>query len=616
MRNWTMTWCLVLWVCVPSATSRELSDSSNFIHWHEWGESAFQKAQTEDKLILLDLTAVWCHACHVMDETTYVEPDIVTILNASVVPVRVDTDRHPDLEARYRAGGWPTTNILLPTGEILFQANAMTPSELKDLLNEMIQLYDQDKTDLRKQAQVLWNRVQQSLESDYAEQVISRDMVDHAVAFMKNQFDAEHGGFRKAPKFFEPEAVSLALAMGFVNRDVELTTMGLHTLDRQQALLDPVWGGFYRYAEQADWTAPHYEKMLTIQARNLHNYLEAFQLTQNPSYRSIADTIVNYVWDFLTDHTHAQFWESQDADLRSSDGTTLLAGSEYFALTVEERNTKGQPRIDRRVFTGSNAGMAEVFLEASWILRRPELRELAIQVIKKLDEERWNAGQGLLHVSRGEEVAVTGLLSDHMQLGRALVAAFQSTGERSFLNRSEQLAANTRDLLEDSQSGGFFDRVPNQQGLGLLKMPIKSALENLHTALWYLDLFHLTQRHDYQMTVQRTIGAVISANHPVPIALMGKTVDRWYRGSVHVAVVGVPDHPSSLALMEEGHRFYYPGKLLRQFNPEQEPPRWGEISFPYHGQPVAFACTDRLCSPPVASPKDLHASILNVVGQK
>jgi len=269
MRNWVMTWCLVLWMGVPFAASRELSDSSERIHWYPWGEAAFQKAQVEDKLILLDLTAVWCHACHVMDETTYVEPDIVTILNRSVVPVRVDTDQHPDLEARYRAGGWPTTSILLPTGEILFQANALTPAEMKELLHEVIQRYAQDKADLRQQAQVLWKKIQQPPASQNSEQKISRDMVDHAVRFMKNQFDAEHGGFRNAPKFFEPEAVSLALAQGFLHKDVELTHMGLHTLERQQVLLDPVWGGFYRYAEQADWTEPHYEKMLTIQAGNL-----------------------------------------------------------------------------------------------------------------------------------------------------------------------------------------------------------------------------------------------------------------------------------------------------------------------------------------------------------
>lgn len=616
MRNGIVIWSLVLWLFVPPSASRGLSGSEDIIHWYEWGEAAFQKAQAEDKPILLDLTAVWCHACHVMDETTYVEPEIVTILNSSVVPVRVDTDQYPDLEARYRAGGWPTTSILLPTGEILFQANALTPGEMKELLHEVIQRYTQDKADLRQQAQALWKKVQQRPGTDYSEQAISPDMVNHALAFMKNQFDAEHGGFRAAPKFFEPEAVQLVLALGFVNKDHQLTHMGLHTLDRQQALLDPVWGGFYRYAEQNDWTDPHYEKMLTIQAGNLQNYLEAFQLTHNPSYRTIANSIVNYVWSFLTDHTHAQFWESQDADLRASDGSTLLTGSDFFPLSAAERHAKGQPRIDRRVFTGSNAGMAEVFLDASWILERPELRGLALRIIRKLDEERWNGGQGLLHVSPGEGVTVSGLLSDHMQLGRALVAAFESTGETAFLTRAEHLAARTRDLLEDSQGGGFFDRAPDQKGLGLLKMPIKSSQDNLQTALWYLDLFHLTQKPDYQLTAQRTIRAVISAKQPVPIALMGKAVDRWYRGSVHVAVVGVPDDPRTLAFMTEGRRFYYPGKLLRQFNPEQEPPQWGEISFPYHGQPVAFACTDRLCSPPVGSPEDLHSSILDVVGQQ
>lgn len=615
MRNRTVTWCLILWIVVPLSVFGEPSDTLDRIHWYEWNETAFHKAQVEDKLILLDLTAVWCHACHVMDETTYVEPEIVTLLNNSIVPVRVDTDQHPDLEARYRAGGWPTTSILLPTGEILFQANALTPGEMKELLHEVIQRYAEDKADLRLQAQILWKKILEPPVNQKSEPAISRDMVDHAVEFMKNQFDAEHGGFRNAPKFFEPEAISLALAQGLIRKDGELTHMALHTLDRQQALVDPVWGGFYRYAEQADWSEPHYEKMLTIQAANLRNYLEAIQLSNHPSYRTVADSIVNYVWNFLTDHAQAHFWESQDADLRSPDGATLLSGSEFFALDVEKRTIQGHPFIDRRVFTGSNAHMAEVFLKASWILDRPELYDLALRVIRKLDKDRWHADRGLLHASTDDGVAVAGLLSDHIQFGRALVAGYQAAGDNALLQRAEELAAITQKLLEDAESGGFFDRVPEQQGFGLLKMPLKPALENFYTALWYLDLFHLTQRREFKVTAERTIRSVISRQQPVPIALMGTVMDRWFRGSVQIAVVGEPNDPRTLALIEEGRRFYYPGKLLRRFNPEQEPPHWGKITFPYHGEPVAFACTDRLCSPPVKFPEDLHENIFNIVDQ-
>ena len=612
LHKWIVACCLILWFALPFAEAQKSPSPVDRIHWYEWGGVAFQKARLEDKLILLDLTAVWCHACHVMDETAYADPAIVAILNTSFVPIRVDTDQHPDLEARYRAGGWPTTSLLLPTGEILFQANALTANELLDLLHEVGELYAQERGDLQRQAKRLWTKVQQAPKVRHLMPDFSPDMVEQSVAFMKSQFDAEHGGFRSAPKFFEPEAIHLVLALGYVNKDAHLTHMGLHTLDRQLALLDPAWGGFYRYAEQADWTDPHYEKMLTVQAGNLQNYLEAFQLTGKPVYRETAQAIVTYVWDFLADHTHGQFWESQDADLRGTDGTTLVSGKEFFLLNAEERPRKGQPLIDRRVFTGSNAWMAEVFLEASWVLERPELREFALRVLTQLDQERWTKEQGLRHVSMSEGTGVLGLLSDHVRLGRALLAAFQSTGEKVFLNRAEDLAERTQALLEDPHAGGFFDGAPGQSELGLLKMPIKPSSENLQAALWYLNLFHLTQKLEYLSTAERTIRSVISANEPLPIALMGKTLDRWFRGMVHVAVVGDVHDPRTLNFMAEGYRIYFPGKLVLLFNPEQGPPQWGEVVFPYQGRPIAFACTDRLCSPPVTDHHDLGSSILKV----
>ena len=107
---------------------------SSDIQWYEWESEAFNRAQAEDKLILLDLTAVWCHACHVMDQTTYADPLVLAWRQSNFIAVRVDTDQRPDLEARYRTGGWPTTSLLLPPGEILFQANSLEPAVMVELL--------------------------------------------------------------------------------------------------------------------------------------------------------------------------------------------------------------------------------------------------------------------------------------------------------------------------------------------------------------------------------------------------------------------------------------------------------------------------------------------------
>jgi len=127
------------------ALSNPSAEGNAELQWVEWNEETFRLAQEEDKLILLDLTAVWCHACHVMDETTYANPSIIALLKTKFIPLRVDTDQRPDIEARYRHGGWPTTSILLPTGEIVFQANFLEPDDLREALLESESLYRQNK---------------------------------------------------------------------------------------------------------------------------------------------------------------------------------------------------------------------------------------------------------------------------------------------------------------------------------------------------------------------------------------------------------------------------------------------------------------------------------------
>ena len=584
------------------------------IQWHEWGSEAFRRAQVEDKLILLDLTAVWCHACHVMDQTTYANPRIIQILNDNFIPVRVDTDQRPDLEARYRAGGWPTTNLLLPTGEILFQANALESEEMEEILLDVQSLYVTDKAALLKQASQLWNRVKEKVEASPSRgNALQVAMVKQSVEFMRMQFDAVNGGFRNAPKFFEPEAIQMAFAHGFFENDPELIKMGLHTLEKQLPLLDPVWGGFYRYAEQADWTQPHFEKMLTIQARNLRNYVEAFQLTGDLEFKRVALALIEYVSRFLTDPQTGLLYESQDADVRGPEGETFVSGAEYYALSEIKRLAIGIPRVDQRIFTGSNALMAWAYLSASPVLEKPEIRERALQTLSQLFENRFDLKRGLAHVEVEGEVGPYGLLSDHILFGQALLEAFSATGKSRFLQHAEVLAEVSQQLLHDPVKGGFFDHPGMSDKLGLLNLPAKPMTENFQAAMWYLSLFHLTGKPEYRSISEETLQSMVSALQPLPIALAGLAIDQWFRMPVHLAVVGVPDDPMAQALLSEGLRLYCPGKIVREFDPREGQPKWGEIAFPFDGRPVAFVCTDRMCSAPVFQPKTMKRSIAEML---
>ncbi len=575
--------------------------NSSSLQWHEWGEEAFRLAQAEDRLILLDLTAVWCHACHVMDQTTYQDPQVLQLLNEQYVAIRVDTDERPDLDARYRAGGWPTTSVLLPTGEILFQANALEPQELREVLQQVHDIYRTDKADLLTEAEKIWEQVQARMTSKPrpSEGPLNPSVVTHAISMMRAEFDHRHGGFRKNPKFFEPDAVRFALAYGFLEKDLPVVEMGLQTLDRQTALLDPEWGGFYRYAEQEDWTDPHYEKMLAIQGQNLRSYVEGYQLTKNPEYKYVAERIIDYVENFLRDTQSGKYFESQDADLRGPYGRTIIRGQDYFQWDRISRKARGFPRIDRRSFTGSNAQIAEAYLMASLIFEKPALKDRAQQVIRSLMEERFDQEHGLGHMEEEGMVSLFGLLSNHVLLGHALLEGYRVTEDPYYLVQARRIADWCASHLLDPEGGGFFDSPSTPDSYGLLKMPNKPMQENIRAAQLYLQLFHMTLHLPYRSLAEQTLQAVLQAKQPLPISLIGFTVNQWFRTPIHIAVLGAPQDPVTQALWLEAQKVFCPGKILRRFDPLDGEARWGDITFPYTGKPVAFVCTDRLCSPPI-----------------
>jgi len=576
------------------------ADHQAGLQWHEWGQEAFDRAQAEDKLILLDLTAVWCHACHVMDQTTYADPKVMALLHANFIAIRVDTDQRPDLESRYRTGGWPTTSLLLPTGEILFQANSLEPEVMVELLQEARLLYEAEKEDLRQQAATLWDRVKKRVPTEEPPTGALRpSMASHSVDMMKKRFDSVNGGFRDHPKFFEPEAIQMALTYGFFENDVELINMGLTTLEKQVALLDPVWGGFYRYAEHADWSQPHFEKMLTVQAHNLHNYLTAYQFTGNNEFKYIAWRIIEYVEQFLTDPQTGQFFESQDADVRDPEGVTLVSGAKYFSWDRINRKANGMPRIDNKMYAGSNADMAWAYLHAAQVLEKAELKKRALHVLQQIMKERFDKKKGLTHETGDDSFTLHGLLSDHVRVGLALVEGFRTTDDFTYLQQAETLAQVSQRLLEDNKGGGFFDLPHSSENFGLLKIRTKPARENIQAIRWYVDLFHLTGKDEYRSTAERTLQSVVGTPQPLPIALIGLAVDEWFRPPVHIAVVGMPDDGMTQDLLEAGQRLYCPRKIVKMFHPNQGSLKWGDITFPYGGKPAAFICTDQICLPPL-----------------
>ncbi len=235
---------------------------ANEIHWHEWGPEVFTEAQQQDKPIVMDISAVWCHWCHVMDETTYSDPVVIQMMNERFIAVRVDNDQRPDVNRRYNLGGWPTTAFLTPGGEVLTGGTYIPPQQMRGYLYQVSEAYRQDKEGILQKIQEVVQQREAAQAASPSVGSISDEIFENVAREVLDNFDTLYGGFGDEPKFFHPEALELALAHYFTSRDEDFLPVVTITLTKMArgGVYDQVAGGFFRYSTTRDWSVPHFEK--------------------------------------------------------------------------------------------------------------------------------------------------------------------------------------------------------------------------------------------------------------------------------------------------------------------------------------------------------------------
>ncbi|MBI3961794.1 MAG: thioredoxin domain-containing protein [Deinococcus sp.] len=315
------------------------------VQWYPWGEEAFQKAQQEDKPILLDIGAVWCHWCHVIDRESYDDPELAQLINQLYVPVKVDRDQRPDVDARYQqavqaltgAGGWPLTGFLTPIGDLYYGGTYFPPREMygrpsfRQVLTEVARFYQERKQDAVSQGE----KIRQALAQPRpVRDDISADprLIQHNLELIKDEFDEAHGGFGTAPKFPHPSAIALLLQRHWATGEEWMLHLVRCSLTKMAkgGVYDQLAGGFHRYSVDERWVVPHFEKMLYDNAGLLSNYLQAYRATGDRFLAEVARDIVCYIDEVLSDQDHGGFYGSQDADVGPNDD------GDYFTWTMDE----------------------------------------------------------------------------------------------------------------------------------------------------------------------------------------------------------------------------------------------------------------------------------------
>jgi len=316
------------------------------IRWYEWGEEAFAAAQRDNKPILLDIGAVWCHWCHVMDRESYDDPAVAQIVNHNFIAVKVDRDERPDIDSRYQVavssisgqGGWPLTAFLTPDGKPFYGGTYFPPDEqygrpsFKRVLLSIANTYREKNGDVVEQAKMVEGAIAHAESFAGRGGEFSPKVIDAIVEAAIGMFDPRNGGFGQAPKFPHPSMLDLLIERYARTGDEELRNVIVTTLDHMAngGVYDQLAGGFHRYSVDERWVVPHFEKMCYDNSELLKNYVHAYQATGTQFYADVARDIVRWMDDWLSEREHGGFYASQDADISMDDD------GDYFTWTLDE----------------------------------------------------------------------------------------------------------------------------------------------------------------------------------------------------------------------------------------------------------------------------------------
>jgi hypothetical protein len=559
------------------------------LHWQPWSDAAFAQARAEHKFVLLDLEAVWCHWCHVMDDVTYRDPVVTRLLNERYVLVKVDQDSRPDISNRYQDYGWPATVVFAADGsEIVKRQGYIAPRPMSSMLQAIIDDPSPGPS-VEKEA-----AFEPASEATLGETLLTRIQAQY-----EKQYDQAEGGWGFSHKYLDSDSVEYALRLG-AGGNAEAAKRAADTLHAATALIDPVWGGMYQYSVSGHWSEPHFEKLIWIQSVALRQYSLAYALTQNPEDRSAAESVHRYVAGFLTS-PEGGFYVSQDADLH--DGEENEA---YFKLADKERRAQGIPRVDKHIYARENGWMiAALCVEYAALGDEAALAE-AKHSAEWIVAHRSLAGGGFTH---GDADAAGPYLGDTLAMGQAFLALYNVTGNRKDLGRAAAAAQFIAKHFAPASAGTGFVTSVKPTDSAYPAHPDRD--ENVALVRFASMLAFATsddQYHGMAMEAMRYLASPSVALAPLSAGVLLANQDAE-QAPIHVTVIGAYANPEAVALHTAALRAITSHELIEVRDLADASLPASIVEFPQLSRPALFLCTATACSTPIFHSEDVRAKI-------
>lgn len=560
------------------------SESEAPFQWVQWHQDPFALAAVDQRLVLLDLGTEWCHWCHVMEETTYADQAVLKQLREAYVAVQVDADLRPDLANRYEDYGWPATVIFSADGTELAKFQGYIEPER---MASILVAFREDPTPGPSivEAEVFSPGTDLGLSDESRRELTSRFM---------HGWDPEHGGWGSVHKYLDADMVELALYRARAG-DAQNAERAQEVLQKQRQLIDPVWGGVYQYSHGGVWTNPHYEKIMQMQAWNLRTYALATAQYGEPDDAGVL--IRDYIDGFMTSRSKA-FYTSQDADLVRGEHSEA-----YFALDDAGRRALGIPKIDKRVYSRENGWMIEALAHRYAAVGDPKARKMAVLAASQIEKIRAFDIGGYKH---GQNDKAGPYLGDVVAMGRAYLALYMVSQDRTYLARSLNAARFTRRFALGSEAGLITAAADGPFP------PTREYDENCDAARWLNLLAAYTGNEEAsalsKVAMRYIVTPGIAREEGLGIGGVLLAEREFARPPAHLTVVGSFGDPAAEVLFLQALREPTTYKRVEWFDPKGAPLPNPDVEYPELDEPAAFVCANGACSSPITDPTRIRAA--------
>ena len=562
------------------------------INWVKWTPDLFERAQKENKLVILDLEAVWCHWCHVMEETTYRDPAVGRLMASRYLAVRVDQDSRPDLANRYEDYGWPATVIFAPDGsELVKRQGYVPPKAMASLLQAVID----DPTpgpSVRPEAAL----------TAATATVLGDERRTALLKAWTEGYDDTAGGWGFSHKYLDWDSVELALHRS--TTDPRSAQMARDTLRLQRKLIDPVWGGVYQYSVGGDWNEPHFEKIMQMQAENLRIYAQAYARWHDPADLASAQAIYGYLRKFLTS-PDGVVYTSQDADLVPGEHS-----ADYYAFDDAGRRARGIPRIDTHIYARENGWVIVALCQLAAVTGDRTYRDEAVRAARWVLANRALPAGGFRHDAKD---AAGPYLGDTLAMGRAFLALHQLTQDREWLDHAVAAGQFIGAHFTRGAAVGFAS---SDTTVNAFPAPRPQFDENVNLVRWSTALAVTSGRTEFRALASTALRWLLAPGttdvHGFYVAGLLQAEEEARTDPVHVAVLGPKDNPVAQAMFAAALRQPDTYKLVEWWDRREGPAPRGENIYPELERPAAFLCANGACSSPIVSEAALSTRLAKV----